>query len=370
MKKILFVIPTLGGGGAEKVLVNLANKLDKAKYCVEIKTLFSNSANKRFLNDGIAVSSIFGRQFKGNRIIFKLFSPEFLFKRLIKGEYDIIVSYLEGPGERIVGGCTNPSTTLINWIHVEQHGFKTISSSYRSTQEFYKCSNRFRFTAFVSERIKELYTSAVKLNHDCGVLYNTNDIDHILSKSTESIGHGILPDGVNLFSVGRLTEAKGFDRLIRAHHRIIAEGIPHNLIILGQGELENSLKQLATSLNVSETVKFLGFQPNPYKFLTHADAFICSSRREGFSTAVTEALILGIPVVSTKVSGATELIGINDEYGILCDNSEEGVYQGMKKLLTTEGLLEKYKTLALKRGKEFSASKTTAKVEELFDTLT
>lgn len=369
MKRILFVIPTLGGGGAEKVLVNLANKLNRSKYSVEIKTLFNNDANIQFLNKDIKISSCFGRQFRGNRILLKFLSPEFLHKRLIKGEYDIIVSYLEGPGERIVAGCVNSKTKLVNWIHVEQHTIDVGASSYRSVKEFNRYINKFDFTAFVSDTVKKDYLKFTKINHPSGVIYNTNDCGSILRKSKEAIAEGELPSGFNIISIGRLTKAKGFDRLIKAHKRLLDRGIRQNLIILGSGELEQNLKTLARVLGVGASVKFLGFKENPYKYLAHADLFVCSSRREGFSTAVTEALILGIPIVSTLCSGAEELLGKDGEYGIVCKNSTEGVYQGMLQMLSGPDLLKDYRKQARIRGTEFDSSRTIAQVENLFDSL-
>lgn len=369
MKSILFIIPNLGGGGAEKVLVNLANKLDRNKFTVEIRTLFNENANRHFLNKDIKINTCFGRQFRGNRILFKLFTPEFLFKRLIKNKYDIIVSFLEGPGERIVAGCSNPQTRLVNWIHVEQHTIEVASSSYRSVREYSRYANRFDYTAFVSQTVKDDYLSFTNIAHPCGVIYNTNDTESILQKSKEPIPDGELPKGFNIFSIGRLTYAKGFDRLIKAHKTLREKGYNQNLIILGDGELKENLIALTRSLGVEDSVYLLGFKENPYKYLTYADLFVCSSRREGFSTAVTEALILGIPVVSTLCSGAEELIGKNGEYGIICENSTDGVLQGLSQMLATPSNLKEYREKALIRGREFSADKTIAQTEKLFDML-
>lgn len=369
MKRILFVIPTLGGGGAEKVLVNLVNFLDKTKYDIEIKTLFSDNANGKFMKECVKISTCFGRQFRGNRILFKLFSPKFLYKKLIKGDYDIIVSYLEGPGERIVSGCTNPHTKLVNWIHSMQRNVKTIASSYRSVTELYKSISKFKFTCFVSKTVQNDYLGIIDVKHDNGVIYNTNDIQRIINKSKEIIKKGDLPEGLNIFSVGRLIPVKGYDRLIKVHKKLISQGFKHNLIILGEGEQKQMLQELCKELGVEDSVYFLGFQSNPYKFLSNADLFVCSSRSEGFSTAVTEALILGIPVVSTLCGGTEELLGKNNEFGIICENSEEGLYAGMHRMLGQEGMLNKYRELAKERGKEFSTEATVAKVEKLFDSL-
>lgn len=369
MKSILFVIPTLGGGGAEKVLVNLVNNLNRSKYTVEILTLFKCDSNLKFLDKEIKVRACFGKQFKGNRIVFKLFSRKFLYNRIIRQKYDIIVSYLEGPGERIVSGCPYPESKLVNWIHVEQHTLKVASCSYRNIDEFKSSLNRFAYTVAVSNTVKQDFENILPLNHECKVIYNTLEVDKIRKLAEESLDVDFGDKSINVFSVGRLTDAKGFDRLINAHARLINEGYDLNLYLLGQGELEAELREQAHKLNVSDTVHFLGFHSNPYKYLSRADLFVCSSRREGFSTAVSEALILGIPVVSTNCSGATELLGENNEYGIVVENSEDGVYDGLHQMISGLDTLDHYRHSAVNRGMKFSTEQTVKAVEDLFELL-
>ena len=109
----------------------------------------------------------------------------------------------------------------------------------------------------------------------------------------------------------------------------------------------------------------MGYKDNPYKYIKNSDLFVCASIAEGFSTAATEALILGVPVCTVEVSGMREMLGENDEYGIVTENNEDALYEGVKKMLTTPDLLEEYAQRALERGKYFSTEKTTKAVEEM-----
>lgn len=118
---------------------------------------------------------------------------------------------------------------------------------------------------------------------------------------------------------------------------------------------------------LEDTYHLIGFRDNPYKYVAKCDLFVCSSYREGFSTAVTESLVVGTPVVSTLCSGAQELLGYNNEYGLIVENSEEGIYKGLKKLLEDKELLEYYKKKAAERGSFFSKEKTVAAVEKMLD---
>ena len=105
MKKVLFLIHDLGQGGAEKVLVNLVNNLDKTKFDITVMSIFDIGENKQFLDSSIKYKSCFKHMVRGNSHLMKLLSPKQLHQWLIKDKYDIEVAYLEGPCARIISGC-------------------------------------------------------------------------------------------------------------------------------------------------------------------------------------------------------------------------------------------------------------------------
>lgn len=367
MKKVMFLIPNLGGGGAERVLVNLVNNLDKTKYDVTVRTLFKSNVNAKYLKSDVKYIEGKVKQFRGNIHILKLFSPRVLYSFFIKDKYDIVVSYLEGPTARIISGCSDKNTKKVSWIHVEQDGEKALAHSFRSLSEAQKSYMSYDATICVADSVKQNFLSLVNVDN-CKVLYNTNETDKIIYMANEPLDKE-LSNEINVFSVGRLTNQKGYDRLINVHKKLIDEGIIHHIYILGTGDQEEMLAQRIKQYNLSKTFHLLGFTDNPYKYVKAADMFICSSRREGFSTAVTESLIVGTPVVSTCCSGAYELLGYNNEYGIVTENSEEGIYNGLKRMLDDSALRENYAKQAAIRGQKFSTEKTVAAVEEMFESL-
>ena len=166
-------------------------------------------------------------------------------------------------------------------------------------------------------------------------------------------------DTVNLISVAKIVPTKGYDRLMRI------QNIKNHIYILGIGEEKEKYEKYLKDNGLTASFTFLGFRDNPYKYVKNADLYVCSSRREGFSTAVTEALIVGTPVVSTNCSGACELLGQNNEYGIVTENDETSLYEGIKRMITTPGMLEDYSVKAKERGKVFSTQKTVKAVEEM-----
>ena len=113
-------------------------------------------------------------------------------------------------------------------------------------------------------------------------------------------------------------------------------------------------------------MKLPGFADNPYPFMRNADMLVCSSKSEGFSTFVTEGVILGKPIVTTDCTGMREILG-DSEYGLICENDEDGIYEGMKKMLSDEKLRSFYAERAAQRGRDFSAGSLAGKTEKFFE---
>ena len=199
------------------------------------------------------------------------------------------------------------------------------------------------------------------------VVYNVVESDKIIASSNETVGDtNFNKDKINIISVGKLMKVKGYDRLVNVTKKLIDEGYPIHVYIVGKGEERASLERQISALNIGDNWTFVGFTSNPYKYVKNADLYVCSSYSEGFSTAVTESLIVGTPVVSTNCSGAYELLGYNNEYGIVTENSEEGIYLGIKKMLEGDNL-SFYKQQAVERGKEFNTEKTTEIAEKTIE---
>ena len=172
---------------------------------------------------------------------------------------------------------------------------------------------------------------------------------------------------INIISVAKLMKSKGYDRLVKVQKKLRADGFKTHVYIVGKGEEQNHLQKLIEENNIVDSWTFVGFKSNPYKYVKNADLYVCSSRKEGFSTAVTEALVVGTPVVSTNCSGATELLGYNNEYGIVTENNEEALYEGIKKMISDKKVFDYYKKQAKTRGNKFSTSETVKAVEEMLE---
>lgn len=363
MKKILFLIHDLGHGGAEKVLVNLVNNMDPRQFDITVMSLFGGGVNEQFLKDYVRYRVVFPKAFPGNSHVMKLFSPKQLHRWFIREKYDIEVSYLEGPCARIISGCETPGTKLVSWMHCTMHDAREAALGFRSIREAEAGYGRMDAMVFVSGSVRDAFLKSCPYPGRCEVLYNTNDSDRITALSGE---RAEMPHGQFLWcGVGKLEDVKGFDRMVRIQARLRQEGFDARLLILGEGSQRAELEALAASCGVSDSVSFLGYQTNPYKYVSKCDLFVCASHSEGFSTAATEALIVGTPVCTVEVSGMKEMLGQHNEWGIVTDNDEDALYQGIKGLLENPDRLAYYKEKAAERGRDFSTEQTVKAVEEM-----
>jgi glycosyltransferase involved in cell wall biosynthesis len=367
MKKLLISIDNLGGGGAEKVLINLLKKLNKDKYNITLLLLFNEGVYLNEVPTHIKVKYLFNT--KSNlfrRIIYKMFkylSAKTLYKKFIKESFDIEIAFLEGSTTKLISGSNNPKSKKIAWVHTDISTYHWTKHYYKSDEEEKQQYKKFNNIVFVSNDAQKGFEKTLNIHDHLSVIYNPIDAEDIIHKSKEET---IVYNTLTVCSVGRLMEQKGYDRLINVHAKLINEGIEHNLVLIGDGEKKERLKQLCQDLEVVNSVHFLGFQSNPYKYLNAADLYVSSSRTEGLPLVVAEALILGKPVISTRCSGPVELLD-NGKYGMIVENSEEGLYKGVKQLLLSKDERRKYELLSGQRKSFFNIDKIMFQIEDLIE---
>ena len=365
-KKILFFHFDLGGGGAEKVLVNLLNNLDPNKYEITLFLLFKNGIYIKDLNKNIRLKYLFNRRpFRGLAQILKLFSPRLLHRFLIREKYDIEIAFLHRLPLRIISG--SPVKSKYAWVHTRITSREGYFSCFRSMREAEKCYLSFKKVAFVSVSAKESFLKVTGWNRmKCMVVHNVVDSKDIIKRSQERIDFHINKNEVNICSVGRLTAIKGFDRLIRCLKNLIENGYNNwHLYLMGKGEEEDSLKTMVHDFNLNQKVSFMGFSSNPYKIVSKMDLFVCSSYDEGYSTAVTEAIILGVPVLTTDCSGMKEIL--DESSGIITDNNENDLYNGLQLLVTDTNVLKDLKIGAMSRSSYFSMENQLKEFEKFIN---
>ncbi len=368
MIKVLFFLPTLGNGGAEKVLVNLVNNMDTNKFEITVKTLFDKGENRDLLAPHIKYEYCMKKSYKGITHLMKLFSPKLLHRFFIKEKYDIEISYLEGITSRIISGCNDTKTKKIAWVHTQFLSKAFAANIYRSFNETIKCYEKYDVVACVSDQVRQSFCDLINpKSAKVIVQYNTNESDVICSLANEPITDcNFSKDEFNIVAVGKIIHNKGFDRLARILKNLLHDGLKPHFYIIGAGEDKEKIQSYIINENLSSAFTFIGYRKNPYKYIAKCDLFVCSSYREGFSTAATESLIIGTPVLTVDVSGMKELLGENNNYGIIVNNDDDSLYQGIKEYILNPQIQQKYKQLAVERGKRFNKKNTVFETENLF----
>ena len=366
-KRILFLIHDLGPRGAEKVLVNLVNGLDKSLFDVSVKTLFNWGPNIGFLSPEVKYSYWMPVDIRGNSHWMKLWSPEQIYKMIIRDQYDVVVSFLEGPCSRVVGGCPADGTKIIDWIHTPILNEAKFTEGFRSRNEAEHCYSRADVMVFVSGDVRDAFRKQYDSGKEYRVLYNIFDSSTVRDLSLQDpASPQMQPEKLNWCGVGRLIPAKGWDRMLNIQKKLLDEGFPAHFYVIGDGPQRNELADLANRLGIRDSVTFTGYQTNPYQYLSRCMLYVCASEREGLSTTVIESLLVGTPVCTVDVGGMREILGSRGEYGIVTSNNDDSLYTEVRRFFAEPDHRLRYAKLALERGKDFDREQAIRKTEELF----
>lgn len=366
MIKILFFIETLTGGGAEKVLRDLVNHMDQSKFAITVQTVWPCDAAK-YLVPGIRYKSLYASESKANHLRYRAEAESGLAYRLhIKDDYDIECAYLEMGPTKVLSASTNKKAKKLAWVHCDLT--KAVGDPQLFAAKAAPWYAKFDQIVCVSQNVKESFDELFGGRFDSVVLYNVIDDAAIREKALLPLPAGAKKRGFTVLSVGRFSPQKNFMRLLQAHKRLLDEGLQHDLWILGDGPERPMLEKYIAENVLQDSVWMPGFMENPYPFMREADLLACSSVYEGFSTFMTEGLILGKPIVTTDVSGMRELLG-DSEYGLIVENDDEAFHQGLKQLLIDSALQEQYRLRAVQRGTQFSSARLVSLNEAFFEAL-
>ncbi len=364
MIKILFFIETLSGGGAEKVLQNLVNNMDKEKFDITVQTAWKENSEK-YLNKNIRYKYIYPCYSKLNNLRYRLnVLLKTIYPRYIKDDYDVEVAYLECGATKVISTSTNKKAKKFAWVHCD------LSKKMSNIDEFREKSiswyKKFDKVVCVSQDVEKSFKSIYGYEFDTEVIYNVIDDYSIKEKAAENINDYFFDEKTpTIVSVGRLSKQKRFDRLIEAHKLLLNNGVQNKLLIIGEGDERTNIEQLIASLGVQNTVTLAGFKSNPYPYIKNADLLVCSSDYEGFSSFVAEGLISGKAIVTTDCNGMNELLG-DSQYGIITECDVNALSKGIEKILTDNKIKEKYERKAAERAKSFSIETSVKSAEEFF----
>lgn len=364
MIKILFFIETLEGGGAEKVLRNLVNHMDQTRFEITVQTVWPCDSAK-YLAPGIHCRSMYSKKNCVNKLRYRVEAESGLAYRMhIKDDYDIECAYLEMGTTKLMAASNNYKAKKLAWVHCDLK--MAVKNQKAFVQKAAKWYQKFDKVICVSENVKESFEDLFGVNPPATVLYNVIDEKEILEKSLDNCP--ITKKRLTGITIGRITAQKGFDRLLRVYRQLKVKGYEFDLWILGEGPDRTVLEHWTREQGLSDSVKFLGFCENPYPFIRSADFYVCSSRYEGMSTSIIEALLLDKAIITTDCTGMREMLG-DSEFGLIVSNDETGLLDGLRQFVSDEQIRSHYRDMASIWNSRFSARKASENTQRYFEAL-
>lgn len=379
MKKILFIAPSLTPGGMERMLVTTANRLAAHGYDVTVMILDDITELKDELDERVTLRRKPYKTHLGQKIPYvrhKLYddgmwetraTPRQLYEYYVGGErFDVEIAFFRGMCVKIVSGSANKDAAHLAWVHNDYRRACGYQNCFRTMGEVYEAYRSFDHVVCVSKEAQTGFEEVVGDTHNTTVIYNMLPIDDILRKADEPASITINKATLHLVIVGRLEDkAKGQLRLIDTVARLHDEGKDVSLAVVGGGNDHLKIKTRIDEKNASSYIFMTGMQKNPYPYIKDADLLVCASYYEGYNLTVAEALIIGTPVLSTECTGPREILD-GGKYGMIVENSEEGLYNGLRKCCDDPAVLKEYREKAKLRLDFFDEDRLTQNIINLF----
>lgn len=368
MKKVLFVINTLGCAGAETALIELLKSLDEKEYELSLYVLMGQGEmidkipeNVKLLNDHYCKDSVLSKQGKqammktvwrsfwenGNvfgkfAYIVRTFSamrrtgkfqPDKILWRVISDgsprfeeTYDLAVAYLEGGSTYYVADHVKAKKKAA-FIHIDYE-----NSGYTRGMDR-NCFDKMDRIFTVSDEVKKHFLNVYpKYQDKVKVFHNIINQDEIRRKAEEETGFEDHFDGVRLLTVGRLTYQKAYDIAIDAMKLIKDRGYKVRWYILGEGSERPALEKKVKELGLEKEFLMPGAASNPFPYYKQADIYVHATRFEGKSIAIQEAQTLGCAIIASDCNGNREQI-VQEKDGLLCLLEPESIAEAVISLV-------------------------------------
>lgn len=368
MKKVLFVINTLGCAGAETALIELLKSLDEKEYELSLYVLMGQGEmidkipeNVKLLNDHYCKDSVLSKQgkqammktvwrsFWGNGNVFGKFAyivrtfsamrrtgkfqPDKILWRVISDgsqrfeeTYDLAVAYLEGGSTYYVADHVKAKKKAA-FIHIDYE-----SSGYTKGMDR-NCFDKMDRIFTVSDEVKKHFLNVYpKYQDKVKVFHNIINQDEIRRKAEEETGFEDHFDGVRLLTVGRLTYQKAYDIAIDAMKLIKDRGYKVRWYILGEGSERPALEKKVKELGLEKEFLMPGAASDPFPYYKQADIYVHATRFEGKSIAIQEAQTLGCAIIASDCNGNREQI-VQGKDGLLCQLDPESIAEAVISLV-------------------------------------
>lgn len=368
MKRILFVIPSMRIGGAEKSLANLLNLIDLNEYDINLLMFKPGGELLQQIPSGIHIletdpslfyaykcdKNVFSCKAGVRSEILRIFSTGVckilygncarqkrwtkFYKALLPkldSEYDVAIGYLEGDASYYVIDKVNAKRKIL-WVH---SNFDNIKKNEDASvyKEYFREADK---VVSISDKcVQVLQDNYPDMRNKFVFLPNLTSSVVLKNTAKAAIDEKFLKDIFNIVSVGRLTEAKGFDMAIDALKILKERKVPVHWWIVGDGELREGLEKQVRNNGVEQYLTFLGSKSNPYPYMNNADLIVQTSRWEGKSVVLDEAKILGKPILATAYATVKDQV-INGKEGVIVEMNAEAIALEIEHLIKDKSILK------------------------------
>lgn len=368
-KKILFVIPSLAGGGAERVLLDILTHLNREKFTPHLALFEKKGEYLDQISKDVTVYDLNKR----NRVDF--FKLIFLLAYKIYPDIkpDIVVSFLDYTN--LVTLVSKGLSFVKPKVIITEHG--NLARSHKNerrknirglfTRTFYPLSDKI--IAVSQGTMRDLKKNFNIPTNKAKVIYNGVNVEAVTKLAQEGVdGYGFRDKSVPVITAcGRLTDQKNYSLLLKAFAKI-NKRVKANLIILGEGRKSEFLENLIKDLELCDSVFLPGFQMNPFKYIAKSDVFVLSSSWEGFGKVIIEAMACRVSVVSTDCPyGPNEIITENVDGLLVPVGDTDAMAEAILKLLKDELLRKRLAEAGRKRAEDFRVEKMIAEYERVFE---
>ncbi len=341
MKKVVFGITSLTLGGAERVLVDIANQLCET-YEITIFTIYAKGELEKQVSPKVKVKSLYKVSFSELSKFQKRFSVPLkvllfknrIYQKYVKDNYDVEIAFLEGAMTRILS-TKNEKTKKIVWVHndisaVFGNGIK--AKLKRAIDK--KIYETYQKIIFVSKDNLKKFEEVYSLKNKKEVIYNYIDAQKVIQKANEKREVEFDKNKINVVTVARLVEQKAIDRFIKIHSNLIQEGLEHVVYVIGDGPERDKLEKTIKDKGVEKSFILLGKKENPYPYIKAADYFVLLSHYEGYPMVLLEAQILGKYIIITDTAARETLQ--NYENCKIVGNTEEDIANQLSEIMRNQ----------------------------------
>jgi len=317
-------------GGSEMVAANICARLDREYYDPIVLFLYPEPGRMEAVLSEMNIPHYGIDLTRWHKPFRRFFIPKILNRLRVDilhvhhvSLYSTIAAYLHGTG--------------VQGVVVTEHAKYSISRSDRLQQASRRAVEQADYFTVISKNLHDFFVQSINIPQNrMQIIYNGVDTDRFFPSIQSGKRTNILPQGFQgtvFISVGRLAEAKDHITLFRAAKMLVEKGYQFCLVVVGDGELMETMQKVQKDLGLEDHVFLLGTRTDVPDLLQQADIFVLSSKREGLPMVLLEAMSTALPVIATNVGGIPEIVKHKENGLLIQSQDEEEMATAMERLI-------------------------------------